>query len=165
MNARRVRRAPKSLYINVAPLVEIMLVLIIIFMITVPVLNVGVPVDLPKTKAAALNDTKTPPIVVSIDKGSKIYVEEAEISLDDLIRKLPAILENGKSDTVYVRGDKDLPYGAIMEIMGIISSTGACKVSLISEVDNSSGAYISKGTPAKPLKPMPAKEKKSRKKR
>ena len=139
MSIKRYRKAPKSTYINVAPLVEVMLVLIIIFMITVPVLNVGVPVDLPKTKAAALNDSKTQPIVISIDKDSKIFIEEAEISLEDLIQKLPAILENGKSDTVYVRGDKDLPYGTVMEIMGIISSTGACKVSLISEADSSSG--------------------------
>lgn len=133
MRTRRNRREPKNTYINVAPLVEVMLVLIIIFMITVPVLNVGVPIDLPKTQAAALNDSKTQPIVISIDKNSRIFVEEAELSLDDLIRKLPVILENGKSDTVYVRADKDLPYGSVMEIMGVISSSGVCKVSLISE--------------------------------
>ena len=135
MNNRTHRREPKSTYINVAPLVEVMLVLIIIFMITVPVLNVGVPVDLPKTKAATLNDTKTPPVVISIEKDSKLYIEEAEISLDDLIKKLPTILENSKSDTIYVRGDKNLQYGEVLQIMGIISSSGACKVSLISEAD------------------------------
>lgn len=135
MNNRTRRREPKSTYINVAPLVEVMLVLIIIFMITVPVLNVGVPVDLPKTKAATLNDTKTPPVVISIDKDSKLYIEEAEISLDDLIKKLPTILENSKSDTIYVRGDRNLQYGEVLQIMGIISSSGACKVSLISEAD------------------------------
>lgn len=131
------RRNPKDLYINIAPLVEVMLVLIIIFMITTPILNVGVPVDLPKTKAAELNETKTPPIVLSINKDSKIFIEEAEITLEDLIKKLPMILESSKSDTLYIRGDKDLQYGSIMEIMGIISSTGACKVSLISEADAS----------------------------
>lgn len=130
------RRNPKDLYINIAPLVEVMLVLIIIFMITAPILNVGVPVDLPKTKAAELNETKTPPIVLSINKDSKIFIEEAEISLEDLIQKLPMILESSKNDTIYIRGDKDLQYGTIMEIMGIISSTGACKVSLISEADS-----------------------------
>lgn len=135
MKIKHMRREPKSTYINVAPLVEVMLVLIIIFMITVPVLNVGVPVDLPKTQATTLNDTKNHPIVISIDKDSKIFIEEAEISIDELIRKLPAILENGKSDTVYVRGDKGLPYGTIMEIMGVISSSGICKVSLIAEAD------------------------------
>lgn len=135
MNNRKYRREPKSTYINVAPLVEVMLVLIIIFMITVPVLNVGVPVDLPKTKATTLNDERTPPIVISIDKNSKLYIEEAEITLDDLIRKLPMILENSKSDTIYIRGDKNLQYGEVMKIMGIISASRACKVSLISEID------------------------------
>ena len=135
MNNKTHRREPKSTYINVAPLVEVMLVLIIIFMITVPVLNVGVPVDLPKTKAATLNDTKTPPVVISIDKDSKLYIEEAEINIDDLIKKLPTILKNSKSDTIYVRGDKNLQYGEVLKIMGIISSSGACKVSLISEAD------------------------------
>ena len=135
MNNRKYRREPKNTYINVAPLVEVMLVLIIIFMITVPVLNVGVPVDLPKTQAASLNDTKTPPVVISIGKDSKLYIEEAEIPLDDLIKKLPSILANGKSDTVYIRGDKNLQYGEVMQIMGVISSSGAGKVSLISEAD------------------------------
>ena len=135
MSIKKYKRVVKNTYINVAPLVEVMLVLIIIFMITVPVLNVGVPVDLPQTKAAALNDTKTQPIVVSINKEAKLFIEEAEISLDDLIKKLPTILENAKSDTIYIRGDKDLQYGTIMEVMGIIASSGACKVSLISEAE------------------------------
>lgn len=130
------RNTPKNLYINITPFVDVMLVLIIIFMITAPVLNVGVPVDLPKTNAAKLNETKTQPIVISVNKDSKIFLEEAEISLDDLIKKLPLILENNKADTIYIRGDKDLQYGSIMEIMGIISSTGVCKVSLISELDS-----------------------------
>ena len=137
MNNRTRRREPKSTYINVAPLVEVMLVLIIIFMITVPVLNVGVSVDLPKTKAATLNDTKTPPVVISIDKDSNLYVEEAKINLEKMIKKLPTILENSKSDTVYVRGDKNLQYGEVLQIMGVIASSGACKVSLISEADTS----------------------------
>lgn len=135
MNNRKYRKEPKSTCINVAPLVEVMLVLIIIFMITVPVLNVGVPVDLPKTQAASLNDTKTPPVVISINKDSKLYIEEAEIALDDLIKKLPSILANSKSDTIYIRGDKNLQYGEVMQIMGVISSSGAGKVSLISEAD------------------------------
>ncbi|MDR3224380.1 MAG: ExbD/TolR family protein [Holosporales bacterium] len=142
MSARKQRRKQPSVCINVAPLVEVMLVLIIIFMITAPMLNVGVPVDLPKTEAASLNESKTPPIIVTIDKDSEIYVEEANITLQELIQKLPLILANGKSDTIYVRGDKDLPYGRIMEIMGIISSSGACKVSLISEAHAAQNSKI-----------------------
>jgi biopolymer transport protein TolR len=137
MNNKRNRRQIPDIHINVAPLVEVMLVLIIIFMITAPMLNVGVPVDLPKTKASSLNETKSKPIIVSIDSNANIFIEEAKISLDDFIQKLPSILEDGKSDTVYVRGDKDLPYGKVMEIMGVISSAGACKVSLISDPDTS----------------------------
>jgi biopolymer transport protein TolR len=136
MNSKINRRQQLSVNINVAPLVEVMLVLILIFMITAPILNVGVPVDLPKTRASLLNDTKAAPVIISIDKNSQIFIEEALISLNDLVRKLPAILSNGKSNTVYVRGDKSLQYGVIMEIMGIISSAGACKVSLISELDS-----------------------------
>ena len=161
MKDKNLRRKPKNLYINIAPLVEVMLVLIIIFMITAPTLNVGVQVDLPKTKAAELNETKTPPLVVSINKDSKIFLEEAEISLDDLIKKLPMILESSKCDTIYIRGDKDLQYGTIMEIMGIISSTGACKVSLISEADSRSN----KSTPKANSKKQNRSNKKSRRRR
>jgi biopolymer transport protein TolR len=102
-------------------------------MITVPALNVGIPVELPKTKAAELNDSKATPIIISINKEGKIFIEEAEINIEDLLQKLPAILKNGKSDTIYIRGDKNLEYGKIMEIMGVVSSVGTCKVSLIAE--------------------------------
>lgn len=136
-NQRRNRKTDPSICINVAPLVDVMLVLIIIFMITAPMLNVGVQVDLPKTQASTLNETKNPPLIISINKDSEIFVEESKIELNDLIKKLPYILENSKSDTIYIRGDKDLNYGTIMEIMGIIASSGECKVSLISEQDNS----------------------------
>ena len=133
VNPRRPKRTRPEVMINVAPLVDVMLVLIIIFMITAPMLNVGIPVDLPKTKANALNDEKIQPIIVSIDKNSKIYLEESEISMDDLLIKLPIIVQGRKSETIYVRGDKDLQYGKIMKIMGTIAASGACKVSLISE--------------------------------
>jgi biopolymer transport protein TolR len=140
MNSRRraQQRQKPSININIAPLVEVMLVLIIIFMITAPMLNVGIQVDLPKTKASSINETKSTPIIISIDGDSKIFIEEAEVSIEDLIQKLPMILDNGKSDTVYVRGDKNLQYGRIMEIMGVISTAGACKVSLIADPDISS---------------------------
>jgi biopolymer transport protein TolR len=137
MNNRRPHRSKPSININVAPLVEVMLVLIIIFMITAPIINIGIQVDLPKTNAPSLSESQTPHIIVSIDKNSKIFIEEAEISIEDLIKKLPMIISNVKNDTVYVRGDKSLRYGEIMKIMGIISTAGACKVSLISETDSS----------------------------
>lgn len=143
----RIRRQnTPDVYINVAPLVEVMLVLIIIFMLTAPTLNVGVPVDLPKTSASELNDTKNPPVIISINKNGELFVEEAKLSTDELIQKLPHILQSGKTDTVYVRGDKDLPYGSIMRIMGIISSSGTCKVSLIATPDEKANLFHNKNT-------------------
>jgi biopolymer transport protein TolR len=118
--------------INVAPLVDVMLVLVIIFMITAPMLTVGIPVDLPKTNAQSANESKTP-IIISVDRDARIYIEDTQLSRDELVAKLPLILSSGKTDVVYVRGDKNLPYGTIMEVMGVISSSGACKVSLIAE--------------------------------
>lgn len=127
------RREIPEVYINVAPLVEVMLVLIIIFMLTAPTLNVGVPVDLPKTNASKINDSKNIPVVISISKTGELFIEELKLSITELMNKLPHILQSGKTDTVYIRGDKNLPYGKIMEIMGVISSSGFCKVSLISD--------------------------------
>ena len=127
------RNSRSSVYINVAPLVEVMLVLVIIFMITAPTLNIGVQVNLPKTQAASLNNSETTPVVISIDKHGQLYIEEKKLSINELMQKLPHILQNSKTDIIYIRGDKDLSYGRIMEIMGIISSSGSCKVSLISD--------------------------------
>ncbi|MDR1391454.1 MAG: ExbD/TolR family protein [Holosporales bacterium] len=152
MSVRNNRRQKSQVYINIAPLVEVMLVVIIIFMVTAPMLNVSVQVNLPQTRAASLAETKDAPIIISIDKDSKIYVEEANVTLDELIRKLPIILENGKSDVVYIRGDKDLQYGVIMKIMGVISSAGVCKVSLISEIDSSNSSSASNGDLKQKLK-------------
>ena len=125
----------RTTQINVAPLVDVFLVLVVIFMITAPILTAGINVDLPKTKAVSSKQEDKAPVIISIDKDSNIYVEDAKVSIEELLQKLPLIMENGKSDVVYIRGDKNLQYGTIMEIMGIISSSGACKVSLISEVD------------------------------
>ncbi|MDR1333438.1 MAG: ExbD/TolR family protein [Holosporales bacterium] len=140
MSARKRRGEQPNIYINIAPLVEVMLVLIIIFMITAPMMNVGVKVDLPKTKAAALDDSKSKPIIISIDKDSQLYVDETGVTPEELATQIPSLLEDRKSDTVYVRGDKELPYGEIMRIMGMISSLGVCKVSLIAELATDSGA-------------------------
>ena len=130
---RNKRREIPEVYINVAPLVEVMLVLIIIFMLTAPTLNVGVPVELPKTNASKINNSKNTPVVISINKNGELFIEELKLSMTELMNKLPHILQSGKTDTVYIRGDKELPYGKIMEIMGAISSSGFCKVSLISD--------------------------------
>ena len=131
MNINRKPRA--NLYINIAPLVEVMLVLVIMFMFTVSTLNVGIQVNLPKTQSASLTESKNQPIILSIQKNGRLFIEDAPITLNELITKLPNILSNGKTDTIYIRGDKDIPYGEIVRVMDVISSSGSCKVSLISE--------------------------------
>ena len=141
----KINRKPRAnLYINIAPLVEVMLVLVIMFMFTVSALNVGIQVDLPKTQAGSLENSKTAPIILSIQKDGKLFIENAPISLPDLMSKLPNILANGKTDTIYVRGDKDISYGKMIEIMGIISASGSCKVSLIAEPEQKSTKLFNK---------------------
>ncbi|MDR1488301.1 MAG: biopolymer transporter ExbD [Holosporales bacterium] len=130
------KRIKNQVHINVAPLVDVMLVLMVIFMMTSQIATIGINVDLPKTtsqKQQKIND-KDHPIVITIDKNAEIYLEEANLSMEELLKKLPLILNNNKSDVVYVKGDKDLQYGKIIEIMGIISNSGICKVALIAEI-------------------------------
>lgn len=131
-NRRRRSFRPTS-DINVTPLVDVMLVLLIVFMVTAPMLTVGVPVDLPKTKAAQMND-QVEPLVVSVDSDGKTYFQENELPLADILKKLVEA-SDGKPDTkIYVRGDKKLPYGQIMETMGAIAAAGFSRVSLIAEL-------------------------------
>ena len=130
---RRRRNFRPTSDINVTPLVDVMLVLLIVFMVTAPMLTVGVPVDLPKTQAAQMND-QVEPLVVSIDVNGKTFFQENELPLDDILQKLKVAAE-GKPDTkIYVRGDKKLPYGQIMETMGAIAAAGFSRVSLIAEM-------------------------------
>jgi biopolymer transport protein TolR len=119
--------------INVTPMVDVMLVLLIIFMVTAPLLTVGVPVDLPKTEAARMND-QTEPLVISIDSLGNTYLQETHIEqLPLLIERLIAITGHNPDTKIYIRGDRSLSYGRIMEIMGAIAAAGFSKVSLIAE--------------------------------
>ncbi len=126
------RKANLVAEINVTPMVDVMLVLLVIFMITAPLLTVGVPVDLPKTKASALNEQEEPLTVTVNGKG--IYLQESEIELSALAPRLVAITGSNPEARIYVRGDKGIPYGQVMEVMGAISSGGFKKVALISEL-------------------------------
>lgn len=119
--------------INVTPFVDVMLVLLVIFMVTAPMLTVGVPVDLPKTKAAKMND-QTDPLVVSVDANGKSYLQETELQGDALIERLIAVSGSNPDARIYVRGDQKIHYGRVMEIMGEISAAGFSKVSLIAEM-------------------------------
>jgi biopolymer transport protein TolR len=132
-SGRRARHQQMSA-INVTPMVDVMLVLLVIFMVTAPLLTVGVPVDLPQTKAPAITEPKEP-LVITIDQAGKIYLQNAALDNDDeLAPKLTAITQNNPDAIIYVRGDKQVNYGRIMEVMGFVSSAGFNKVSLIAEL-------------------------------
>ena len=113
--------------INVTPFVDVMLVLLIVFMITAPLLTVGVSVDLPKTKAAQLN-SKGDPIVVSIKQNGDLYIQERSIDALNLLPRLRAISQGNKNLRIYVRGDKNVPYGIVLETIAKIKRSGFKKV-------------------------------------
>lgn len=119
--------------INVTPFVDVMLVLLVVFMVTAPLLSVGVPVDLPKTEAASINNPDEP-IVISIDSRGAIYIQESEIPIANLAPRLEAITGANPDARIFVRGDKGIAYGKVMEVMGRISVAGYSKVSLLAEL-------------------------------
>jgi biopolymer transport protein TolR len=121
--------------INITPFVDVMLVLLVVFMVTAPMMTVAVPVDLPKTQAHTLNQDKEP-LVISADAQGHIYLQDKALRLDELVPKLKAITGANPDARIFVRGDKNLAYGMIMEIMGSISSAGFTKVALVAELPN-----------------------------
>ena len=116
--------------INVTPFVDVMLVLLIVFMVTAPLLTVGVPVDLPKVKASALTDQKDP-IEITIKLDGTLYLGESEVEVENLIPRLNAITDQNNEVRIYVRGDRVVAYGRVMEIMSLINSAGYIKVALV----------------------------------
>jgi biopolymer transport protein TolR len=130
---RRSRRRRPISEINVTPFVDVMLVLLIVFMVTAPLLTVGVPVDLPKTKAQALSQDREP-LSVSIKKDGRIYLQNTPVAEDDLVPRLSAIASNGYDQRIFVRGDRSVDYGRVMEIMALISSAGFTHIGLVTDV-------------------------------
>lgn len=126
------RKANISAEINVTPLVDVMLVLLVIFMVTAPLLTVGVPVDLPKTKASVLNE-KDDPLEVTVNSQGILYLQEVPLELPVLLARLVAITGTNPEARIYVKADQGLPYGKVMEILGAISSAGFQKVALRTE--------------------------------
>ncbi|HEV2550603.1 MAG TPA: protein TolR [Stellaceae bacterium] len=127
----RQRYKPMS-EINVTPMVDVMLVLLVIFMVAAPLLTVGVPVDLPQTKAPAITEQKEP-LVITINAESKLFLQNTEVGEDELVPRLQAITKNNPEADIYVRGDRAINYGRVMEVMGLVSAAGFTKVSLITE--------------------------------
>ena len=129
--------APVMSEINVTPFVDVMLVLLIVFMVSAPLLTVGVPIDLPQSQAKALEQNNEP-LTVSVNVDGQIFLQNSEIKLDDLVPKLKAIIEargGNPNELIYVRGDRKVDYGTMMRVMGRISGAGYHRVALVTEVE------------------------------
>ncbi|GJD51917.1 Tol-Pal system protein TolR [Methylobacterium crusticola] len=144
--------APMS-EINVTPMVDVMLVLLIIFMVAAPLMTVGVPVQLPKTAAAKTSESKKP-VVVSVDKEGQAFLAKDPLPAGEALPRLKALAAQDPGQTVLVRGDKDVPYGKVMEVMGLVGQAGFAKVSLIASAP--SGGAGGAPAPAAPAAPAPA---------
>jgi len=130
--SRILKRNKTISQINVTPMVDVMLVLLVIFMITAPLLTVGIPVNLPKTKAKALPEDQTP-LSITINKDEKIFLQDSEIDLENLVPRLIAISKNKSDRKIFIRADKILSYGEVVKIMGLISSAGFNKIALVTD--------------------------------
>ena len=136
-NGRGVRGRYRPLSeINVTPLVDVMLVLLIVFMVAAPLLTVGVPVDLPQTEAAQLTDD-IEPLVVSVNADGVIFLQETEVPPENLVPRLNAVTGQRPDVRIFVRGDKAIQYGTVMQVMGLISAAGFNKVALLAEIPDS----------------------------
>jgi biopolymer transport protein TolR len=134
---RRGRRRAVLSDINVTPFVDVMLVLLIVFMVSAPLLTVGVPIDLPQSQAKALEQDNQP-LTVSVNVDGQVFLQDQQIQLDDLVPKLKAIIQarGGKpDDLIYVRGDKKADYGTMMRVMGRISAAGFQRIALVNDVE------------------------------
>jgi biopolymer transport protein TolR len=136
---RRHRRRPVMAEINVTPMVDVMLVLLIIFMVSAPLLTVGVPLDLPQTKAKTLDQDKEP-LTISVNAKGEVYLQNTEITLEELVPKLKAITDarGGAEERIFVRGDQQLAYGAVLKVMAQITAAGYHRVALVSEFEQGS---------------------------
>ena len=128
---RSKKKEPMS-EINVTPFVDVMLVLLIIFMVTAPLLTVGVQVDLPESAADSLPDDQEP-LTITINSKGEIFIQESKVEYNNIIPKILAVSKNRTDTRIYVRGDKTINYGRVLEVMGILSGSGFTKVALISE--------------------------------
>jgi biopolymer transport protein TolR len=136
---RRHRRRWVMSEINVTPFVDVMLVLLIIFMVSAPLLTVGVPIDLPQSQAKALDQDREP-LTVSVNGKGQVFLQNSEIKVEDLVAKLEAITQarGGTDERIYVRGDRKVDYGTVMRVMGRLSAAGFHRVALVTEVEQGS---------------------------
>lgn len=123
--------------INVTPMVDVMLVLLVVFMVAAPLLTAGVPIDLPDSAAKALNDKDDKPLEVSVNKDGKMFVGETEVTRERLIAVLTSMTNNDPERRIYIRADKTMGYGEVMDVLGAINGAGFKKVALISNNSSS----------------------------
>jgi len=138
---RRHRRRPVMAEINVTPMVDVMLVLLIIFMVSAPLLTAGVPLELPQTQAKTLEQENKEPLTVSVNEKGQTYLQNTEIPLEEVVPKLKAITDarGGADERIYVRGDRQVDYGTVMKVMGRISAAGYRRVALVTDVEQGAG--------------------------
>ena len=137
---RRRRRHGVMSEINVTPMVDVMLVLLIIFMVAAPLLTVGVPIDLPQTQAKGVEQDKEP-LVLSVNDKGEIFLQETKVTADEMVAKLTAISSargSGMDERIFVRGDRRINYGTVMQVMGRLSAAGFRRVALITELEQDS---------------------------
>ena len=136
-SGRRGRRRAVMAEINVTPMVDVMLVLLIIFMVSAPLLTVGVPLDLPQTQAKSLENNDKTPVQLSVDTVGKVFINDTEVAMGELIPKLKAITEarGGMEERIYMRADKKADYGTVARVMGQLSGAGFKRLALVTEVD------------------------------
>ena len=135
-SGRRSRRKAVMAEINVTPMVDVMLVLLIIFMVSAPLLTVGVPLDLPQTQAKSLDQDKTP-LTLSVNVNGKVFINDTEVPMNELIPKLKAITDarGGLDERIFMRADKKADYGTVARVMGQLSGAGYKRLALVTEVD------------------------------
>ncbi len=136
---RRGRRKPVMAEINVTPMVDVMLVLLIIFMVSAPLLTVGVPLDLPQTQAKSLEQNQKP-LQLSVDVNGKVFINDTEVPINELVAKLKAITDarGGMEERIYMRADKKADYGTVARVMGLLSGAGFKRLALVTEVEQGS---------------------------
>ncbi|MEO1198650.1 MAG: protein TolR [Pseudomonadota bacterium] len=118
--------------INVTPFVDVMLVLLIIFMVAAPLLTVGVPIDLPETRASQINQ-EGEPLTISVSAQGQVFVQEEEIAIEDLVPLLEALATEGVDERIFVRGDRDVDYGTVMQVMGRLNEAGYRRIALVTD--------------------------------
>src|SRR5712672_2004314 len=137
---RRGRRRAVMAEINVTPMVDVMLVLLIIFMVSAPLLTVGVPLDLPQTQAKSLDQQDKTPLQLSVDIRGRVFINDTEVAINDLIPKLKAITDarGGTDERIFMRADKKADYGTVARVMGQLSGAGFKRLALVTEVEQGS---------------------------